>query len=103
MMNLLPLISQEVRIDSNLVFHTILNLNFKKRRFLPPFFVKLKNMINNKEIPELCFLAIQEGDSQSIADLKYALETHGFFLLLIMAYQPNLQINAMNYQKNSLI
>ena len=39
-------------------------------------------MTNNKKIPELCFLAIQEGDSQSIADLKYALETHGFFSII---------------------
>ena len=44
--------------------------------------LNLKNMINNKEIPELCFLAIQEGDSQSITDLKYALETHGFFSII---------------------
>ena len=40
-------------------------------------------MTNNNEIPELCFLAIQKGDSQSIAELKYALETHGFFSIII--------------------
>ena len=39
-------------------------------------------MVNKNEIPELCFLSIQKGDSQSITELKYALETHGFFSII---------------------